>query len=43
MHLLLQKNVGGENIDEIIIRLIRFKNNKSIYVYKDKEDTKDGK
>lgn len=35
------KKVGGEPIDEIIIRAIKFKkSNNKIYVY-DKEDTKD--
>lgn len=35
------KKVGGEPIDEIILRAIKFKNKKNkIYVY-DKEDTKD--
>lgn len=35
------KKVGGEPIDEIILRAIKFKNKKNkIYIY-DKEDTKD--
>lgn len=35
------KKVGGESIDEIILRAIKFKkSNNKIYVY-DKEDTKD--
>lgn len=35
------KNAGGEKIDDIIIRLIKFKKNKKVYVYKEEEDTKD--
>lgn len=36
------KKVGGENIDEIILRAIRFKKaNNRIYTYDIKEETKD--
>lgn len=36
----LTKKVGGENIDDVLIRLIKFKKNKKIYIYKE-EETKD--
>lgn len=36
------KKVGGENIDDIIVRAIKFKrSNKKIYTYKIEEETKD--
>ena len=36
------KKVGGENIDEIILRWIKFRKKKNkIYIYKDEEGTKD--
>jgi hypothetical protein len=36
------KKVGGENIDEVIIRAIKFKkSNNRIYVYDAEEETKD--
>ena len=36
------KKVGGENIDDIIVRAIKFKRaNKKIYTYKIEEETKD--
>lgn len=36
------KKTGGENIDEIILRAIKFKrNNNNIYVYQEEEETKD--
>ncbi len=36
------KKVGGENIDDVILRAIKFKKaNKKIYVYKIEEETKD--
>lgn len=36
------KKVGGENIDDIILRAIKFKRaNKKIYTYKIEEETKD--
>lgn len=36
------KKVGGENIDDIILRAIKFKKaNKKIYTYKIEEETKD--
>lgn len=36
------KKVGGENIDDIILRAIKFKAaNKKIYTYKIEEETKD--
>lgn len=34
------KKAGGENIDDVIIRLIKFKKNKKVYIYKE-EETKD--
>lgn len=38
----ITKKVGGENIDDIIVRWIKFKkNNNKIYVYKEEEETKD--
>ena len=37
------KKTGGENIDDIIIRWIKFKKSgKKIYVYSAEEETKDG-
>ena len=43
----ITKKTGGENIDDVIIRWIKFKkNNNKIYVYKDeekKEETEDAK
>ena len=43
----ITKKTGGENIDDVILRWIKFKKNgNKIYVYKDedvkKEETKDG-
>ena len=36
------KKVGGENIDDVILRAIKFKLSKNkIYVYDNKEETKD--
>lgn len=36
------KKVGGENLDDIIVRAIKFKMNKNkIYVYEEEEGTKD--
>lgn len=36
------KKVGGENIDDVILRAIKFKKaNKKIYTYKIEEETKD--
>ena len=36
------KLTGGENIDEIILRWIKFKNKKNkIYIFKEEEETKD--
>ena len=35
------KKIGGESIDQIILRYIRFKKNRKIYVYT-KEEKKDG-
>lgn len=38
----ITKKAGGENLDDIIIRWIKFnKNGKKIYIYTDKEETKD--
>ncbi len=38
----ITKKTGGENIDNVIIRWIKFKKNMNkIYVYKEEEDTKD--
>ena len=40
----ITKKTGGENIDDVILRWIKFKKNgNKIYVYKLEEDTKDGK
>ncbi len=37
------KKIGGENIDDVIMRWIKFKQSgKKIYVYDSEEDTKDG-
>ncbi len=39
----ITRKTGGENIDDIILRWIKFKKNKNkIYVYKAEEETKDG-
>lgn len=39
----ITKKTGGENIDDVIIRWIKFKKNgNKIYVYKPEEETKDG-
>ena len=36
------KKTGGENIDDVIIRWIKFKkNNNKVYIYKEEEETKD--
>lgn len=38
----ITKKTGGENIDDVILRWIRFKKNANkIYIYKAEEDTKD--
>lgn len=38
----ITKKTGGENIDAVIIRWIKFKKNgKKVYVYKAEEETKD--
>ena len=38
----LFKKTGGENIDDVILRWIKFKMNKNkVYIYKEKEVTKD--
>lgn len=38
----ITKKTGGENIDDVIMRWIKFKkNNNKIYVYKIEEETKD--
>ena len=40
----ITRKTGGENIDDVILRWIKFKKNgNKIYVYKLEEDTKDGK
>lgn len=37
------KKTGGENIDDVIVRWIKFKKNgNKVYVYKEEEETKDG-
>lgn len=39
----ITKKTGGENIDDVILRWIKFKKNgNKIYVYKPEEETKDG-
>lgn len=39
----ITKKTGGENIDDVILRWIKFKKNANkIYVYKAEEETKDG-
>ena len=39
----ITKKTGGENIDDVILRWIKFKKNgNKIYVYKVEEETKDG-
>lgn len=39
----ITKKAGGENIDDVILRWIKFKKNgNKIYVYKSEEETKDG-
>ena len=39
----ITKKTGGENIDDVIIRWIKFKKNgNKIYVYKPEEETTDG-
>lgn len=39
----ITKKTGGENIDDVILRWIKFKKNgKKVYVYKLEEETKDG-
>ena len=38
----ITKMTGGENIDDVILRWIKFKKNENkIYMYKEEEDTKD--
>lgn len=40
----ITRKTGGENIDDVILRWIKFKKKHNrIYVYKVEEDTKDGK
>ena len=40
----ITRKTGGENIDDVIVRWIKFKKNgNKIYVYKPEEETKDGK
>ena len=40
----ITKKTGGENIDDVIMRWIKFKKNgNKIYFYKPEEETKDGK
>lgn len=40
----ITKKTGGESIDDVILRWIKFKNGgKKVYVYKAEEETKDGK
>ncbi len=39
----ITRKTGGENIDDVIVRWIKFKKNgNKIYVYKPEEETKDG-
>lgn len=39
----ITKKTGGENIDDVILRWIKFKKNgNKVYVYKTEEETKDG-
>ena len=41
-NLKITKKTGGENIDDVILRWIKFKKNSNkIYVYKPEEETKD--
>lgn len=38
----ITKKTGGENIDDVIIRWIKFKkDNNKVYIYKEEEETKD--
>lgn len=38
----ITKKTGGENIDDVILRWIKFKKNgKKVYIYKAEEETKD--
>ena len=38
----ITKKTGGENIDDVIVRWIRFKNNHNkVYIYVNEEETKD--
>ena len=38
----ITRKTGGENIDDVILRWIKFKKNgKKIYIYKSEEETKD--
>lgn len=38
----ITRKTGGENIDEVILRWIKFKNNgRKVYIYKNEEETKD--
>lgn len=40
----ITKKTGGENIDDVIMRWIKFKKSgNKIYIYKQEEETKDGK
>ena len=39
----ITKKTGGENIDDVILRWIKFKKNgNKVYIYKQEEETKDG-
>lgn len=39
----ITKKTGGENIDDVILRWIKFKKNgNKVYIYKSEEETKDG-
>ena len=39
----ITKKPGGENIDDVILRWIKFKKNgNKVYIYKQEEETKDG-
>ena len=39
----ITKKTGGENIDDVILRWIKFKKSgKKVYIYKQEEETKDG-
>lgn len=39
----ITKKTGGENIDDVILRWIKFKKDgNKVYIYKEEEETKDG-